>query len=194
MESKKKKRISAKKVKEAIQFCIKRDCHDGIRCNICKRFMSEDQIRLDHKDNNPENNPKDGSNWQIVCARDNYLKNPGGRRKRNIQDPSVIERPRETSAEMEKNRRSEPAFRSWLYDYLRTNRRIEEDTAIHAGAEKAHCSTITVKRYLVKCCSMFGFAFVDYDESADRNFIYLRTKNLQPVDASLLNEFEGVKA
>ena len=185
MKSKKTKRMSARKVKKAIALCISRD---GRRCNICKRFLSEDQCILDHNDNNPENNPKDGSNWQILCKRDNYKKNPRGKNKK--EESSIIERPRASTIEMVTNLRAEPAFRHWLFEYLRKHNKIEEETAINMGAEVAHCSPITTRRYLVKCCSDAGFAFISYDQSAECNFIYLRTKTMQPVTADYIDDQE----
>jgi hypothetical protein len=193
MKSKKKKRLSANKARLALQFCINRD---GRRCAICGRFISTDtddsrslKAVLHHIDNNPSNNPKDGSNWQAVCKRDNYLSNP--RRKKDeaavdIQETVYV---RESSAELRKSERMFPKFCHWLHSYLMQSNRIEYETCINTAADITGGSQITMQRYLDKITypkSLKGWVFTSLDDTVDQVFIYLRTKTMQPVDASLI--------
>jgi len=186
MQSKKTKRMSPKKVKIALLFCINRD---GRRCAICGRYISTDKAILHHIDNNASNNPKDGSNWQAVCKRDNYLANPRGSKKQNGTDISESTYARESSAELRKSERMFPKFCHWLYDYLNKNNRIEYSTCINTTADITGGSQITMQRYLDKVTypkSLTGWVFTNLDDNVDQVFIHLRTKTMHPITSDYL--------
>ncbi len=188
MKSKKMKRMSTKKVRVALQFCINRD---GRRCAICGRFISLDKAVLHHKDNDSSNNPKDGSNWQAVCKRDNYLANPRNSKRDTAVDINESTYIRESSAELRKAERMFPKFCHWLFNYLSHNTRIEYDTCINTSANVTGGSQITMQRYLDKVTypkSLEGWVFTSLDDSLDQVFIYLKTKTMQPVTNDLIDD------
>jgi len=130
---------------------------DDERCNVCKEEGTERSLIIDHIDNDDSNNVL--TNLQLLCRRHNYLKNP--RRKKgdhSHKSVSVCVRKHDQtiSAELEKNRSTEPTFRHWLYWAVKTGGAISFGEAVDAGAEVAMCSQESIKRYIRKVCSTAG--------------------------------------
>lgn len=126
---------------------------DGERCKICNKWGNAHTLVIDHIDNNNSNNQM--WNLQLICRSDNARKNPRGPSKRKVQSPvcvsvSEIDKPKANSAEFDRNRKSEPIFRRWIYFEVRRGRRITYDEALDNGAERSGCSQEAIKRYLKK--------------------------------------------
>ncbi len=107
---------------------------------------------LDHIDNNAENNPPDGSNWQLLCRSHNRRKNPGlprrfankfasankfgysqeVKRGRNREGIPI----RGMSAEMRKSEEAKPKILNWILNEISKDKdhRIEVSEAVNSGA------------------------------------------------------------
>jgi len=175
----------------AYELCKDRD---GEKCNICNEPGTPLTLIVDHLDNNDKNNPKDGSNWQLLCRRHNYIKNP--RRKKSIRIHTSLMRSDtrdQSTAEMQKNAQAEPMFRHWIVEQIRhsKDKRIRKDEAINGGAEYASCSPETIrKRYLPKMLSSVGMLFIYDDASVGETFITLKPKHwvgVMPEDNGFLD-------
>jgi len=107
-----KKCLSEREVEEAFNTTAERN---GKRCEYCdkrKRWKRKDLV-LHHRDNNPENNPKDGSNWAIACRSHNARLNPRGLGKFNPRRALRIEdlrTSRPSTEEMRRNKVAKPLF------------------------------------------------------------------------------------
>jgi len=135
-------------VKQAYALCVERD---GDKCALQDSTCAGNRV-LDHKDNNPKNNPPDGSNWQILCRSHNRRKNPGaprrfsnnfaGRLKMGYSQEVKRGRNREgipirgMSAEMRKSEEAKPKILKWIKDEIAKDkdRRIETLEAVNSGA------------------------------------------------------------
>lgn len=152
------------------------DKRDRRRCKICGKRPPDVYLEVHHKDHNPHNNPKDGSNWEYQCRSDNRKTDPRGKQRRKIAfDSRIIDIPKSTSAEFAKGERCERLFRHWLYDICIKQHQIDVEDAENSGAEVAGCSQITIKRYLKKCTSNAGQFFLFYDDENKVWFIKLKT-------------------
>jgi len=130
-----------------------------------------DILFLDHKDNNARNNPRTGSNWQLLCRPHNHLKNPRGRGKYNPMRDLTVEDLRTSlpqSAEMLKNQYSEPMFIEWLRTELEDIDEMDINDAINSGAYVADCSTKTIQRYINKYASRAGELILDRERKTIR--------------------------
>jgi len=65
--------LNNKQIEYARSLCLGRD---GFLCMICGKALKdlEGVAHVDHKDGNRDNNPYDGSNWQMVCHSCNTIK------------------------------------------------------------------------------------------------------------------------
>lgn len=124
-----------------IPFLLARD---GYICKGCQRPLNQlnTKVNIDHIDNNPYNNPDDGSNYQLLCHPCNIRK---GMNK--IQD-SLEDRP--YTPEMKKNLKSEPKWVNWMINEMIQNHSVCYGEAIANGADLVNVSTETTKRYLKK--------------------------------------------
>ena len=148
---------------------------DGERCRICRRRGNYQTLVIDHIDNDNDNNEL--WNLQLLCRLDNYFKNPRSLGNQSTLCVSVDEAdgPKVTTAEYEKNLRSEPMFRHWIYDFLKKHNEIEHTEAIDSGAEIVQCSQETIKRYLRKMCSKAGILML-VRKNRDQIIVRLRTE------------------
>ncbi|MEX1138028.1 MAG: HNH endonuclease signature motif containing protein [Bacteroidota bacterium] len=126
---------------------------DGERCRICNNWENTHTLVIDHIDNNNSNNQL--WNLQLLCRSDNARKNPRGLGKDKILSTvcvsvSEIDKPKINSAEFERNRKSEPLFRRWIYFEVSKGVRLTYDEAIDNGAERSGCSQETIIRYMKK--------------------------------------------
>jgi hypothetical protein len=66
-------RLNTRQLEKWIPFLIMRD---GKICSICKTPIEQltSKVQIDHIDGNNENNPSDGKNFQLSCARCNRKK------------------------------------------------------------------------------------------------------------------------
>jgi len=183
-------RLKNKEVKLAVDLCQKRD---GVGCFYNKNgHPCAGDIVLHHVDNNPDNN--DPRNWRLACTGHNHRLNPRGSGKRGIRvkaqidnrhkKPSIRERerereklevrPRVQSAEFEKNKVCEPAFRHWIIKTIKKFGSITLDDAVDGGAEYVGCSQQTIRRYLRKMCSNEGI--LEIDDKNPQKVVLIRFK------------------
>lgn len=162
---------------------------DGEHCRICGRKPTDVYLEIDHKDDNPKNNHPD--NLQLLCRSDNRKKTGRGRGKQKpglVQDGSVIDREKISTAEFKKNAHCEPRFRHWLYEEMRKHGDMLLHEVINGGAEAAGCSPITVKRYLAKVCSNIGLYEIYLDDTADVNKVRFKSGLSVGITADLLGD------
>lgn len=145
---------------------------DGLRCQVCNRVGTHLTLILDHRNNIPNDNQLD--NLQLLCRRDNYLKNPRRSKNKYVVDQRELSQPRAASAEFVKNSVSEPLFCHFIDATMREDDRILYEEAINSGAQVAGISPVTAKRYLDKLCSKAGPYQVIYDDLADAKFVELK--------------------
>jgi hypothetical protein len=115
----------------AYNFCVKRN---GEKCNVTGCIRTK--LIVDHIDNNDKNNPKDGSNWQLLCRHHNYIKNP--RRcwamKYFTARMQKVESSEPGSPELRKSELAFPLYCEWLRRKVNENTAIPMDQAINSGA------------------------------------------------------------
>lgn len=138
--------LSSKQTERWIPFLIARD---GPYC--CTRFgygcgkpFSEltSKVNMDHIDNNPDNNPQDGSNYELLC-------HPCNIKKGFIKIESHLEE-RPYTPEMKKNLKAEPKWVNWMINEILQNHSVCYGEAINNGASIVGVSPETTKRYLKK--------------------------------------------
>jgi hypothetical protein len=156
---------------------------DGEKCRICGRKGNSNTLVVDHIDDNDKNNPRDGSNWQLLCRRHNiaHLKHAAVVQK-VVRSTPALDAPEGLSAEMRKNRTSEPAFRHFAYAFVRKHGATPFETLVERGAFRGKCSTVTTRRYL-KAFSVPAGQPMDeddpplvryYDSTADEDMVRIR--------------------
>lgn len=123
-----------------IPFLLARD---GQKCKGCGKPLSElkSRVNIDHIDNNSDNNPDDGSNYQLLCSSCNTKKY--WQKLKGIED-------RPYTPEMKLNLRAEPKWVNWVINYISERHSICRNEAIANGANLVNVSTETTKRYLKK--------------------------------------------
>jgi hypothetical protein len=148
---------------------------DGPQCSWCGVSDKVKRLVIDHIDNSNDNNPSDGSNYQLLCWRHNILK--GIKAKKERQPPQQHTRPiiDTMPATMQKNLEAEPKFVTWLKGYLKEYGELEYETCLVDGACIADCSQVTIGRYLEKHTSQYGPFFVYSTDDKKVHFIKLRT-------------------
>lgn len=166
--------------KFAYGLCVKRD---GEKCKICGHRGHTLSLVVDHVDDDDRHNPRDGSNWQLLCRRHNnpHLKTPA-QTERLMRTQGPIDAPDNMSAEMRKNIQAERIFQHWVYAYVRKNGAKPFEMLVNMGAFKAKCSPVTSRRYLKKFSVPTGVVDADgpplvryYNDLASEDFIAIRT-------------------
>lgn len=132
---------------------------DGCICKICGCETPAEELVVEHIDNNPLN--WDDSNMRLADQKCNIKKNPPYKGKRDIDNVCVSveldDNPKPQSAEMARNLKSEPLFRSWLEKEMTKKLRMDLDDVIDSGAEYAGVCVDTVRgRYLRRLKSRLG--------------------------------------
>ena len=144
--------MNSRERKKWYAFLVDRD---GEKCNICGIRGTKKTLVIDHiNNNNSDDRPE---NHQLLCRRCNFLKNRRGSVD-NVCVSVCEERP--LPPEMEKNLRTEPRFRQWLYEIVLKEGRISYQESLYWGAEEIGASTETVRRYLRKMTSRGGLYVV----------------------------------
>jgi len=148
---------------------------DGSQCAWCGVSDKIKQLVIDHIDNNNDNNPSDGSNYQLLCRRHNTLK--GIRAKKEQRPLAQYTRPviDTMPATMQKNQEAEPKFVKWLKEYLKEYGELEYETCLVDGACIADCSQVTIGRYIEKHTSQYGPFYIWSTDDKLIHFIRLRT-------------------
>ncbi len=136
-------RMNTKDTAIWIPFLIERD---GRFCNYCKTplHLLKHKIEVDHKNGNPYDNPKDGSNYQLLCKKCNNEQYHRQRHKQQI----IEDRP--YSPSMQTNARSEPKWSNWICNNTLEKGSTCKGEAIANGAYSAEVSPASTRRYLNK--------------------------------------------
>ena len=131
----------------------------GAHCALCGVSESQKMLVVDHKDNNNSNN--NPNNWQFLCYRCNYFKNPRLAERTEPLEKCVcggmnelISTDRES--EISINREKEPLFRKYVEYTVKELGQVSQQDLINGGAEYCECSTKTTTRYLAKLTSPVG--------------------------------------
>jgi hypothetical protein len=154
----KRKLLSAKEIAEAKAKVLLRD---GPGCRHCppaiRRWQDVRELVLDHKDNNPENNPRSGSNWQLLCKGHNHRKNQRGKNKyATITKLSDLRIATPASLELKLKQEKYPQFIEWLTLELEDRKQWNKDDILNSGAFVFDLSQKTLERYLDALCSEHG--------------------------------------
>lgn len=159
---------------------------DGEKCRICGRTQPEVYLEIDHVDGNKNNNPTDGSNYQLLCRRHNRMKDPRGpgKKKKVIASQfGIIESDQSTSTQILLNRRYEPVFRHWLYETMKKRGIMTAKEVIFEGAEHVGCAPFTIRTgYLPKVTSREGIYRQYFDEKANVNMVSFRDAKAAGID------------
>ncbi len=138
------KRVSLNnlQIESARCLCLGRD---GYSCKICKnKFYSNIVAEIHHVDGNPNNNPEDGSNWQLVHKSCNMVQYYVSKRI------EAIDGERAPPFEYSVGTRMELSWLRWVIDEISTKGKISWSEARYTGALEAECSPETTRRYLMK--------------------------------------------
>jgi len=133
---------------------------DGEYCRCCGKLSSEEQLVIDHKDNDNSNNTH--TNLQLLCRACNYLKNP---RKEPLD--SCVSNDNVFEERLSKFKKKEIKFLEYLDEKIENSctYAIDYKDAINSGAEIADISVETAKRHLKRVISSEGkFRKHDYDD------------------------------
>lgn len=148
----------------------------GAFCKMCQIHESEKELVIDHIDNNNSNN--NPSNWQFLCRKCNYIKNPRLAEREPLDSVGVSECVSlnyQTPNEITINREKEPLFRECIEQIISKNIEFEKSDLINSGAERVGISIKTSRRYLDKMCSSAGnYQIIRKD---NQNYIKRRNKN-----------------
>ncbi len=126
-------------------MCLKRD---GGICQGCSQSFKSLGVRVpdvNHVDGNKKNNPRDGSNWNLMChscnVRDSWI-----RKRLSVVDTLAKDVPftYKVSSKMELT------WVRFMIDTIQKDNKISWDYALNAGALEIDGSQETVKRYLKK--------------------------------------------
>ncbi len=176
-------RMSAARRKKFYEFLVLRD---GEVCFIGDEDGTTESLIIDHWDGDNSNN--DPKNLHLFCRTMNNVKNPRGRDHRhklvssvyvcvNPQEDIRNSEPRVTqSAEFLKSQDAQPRFRHWLFLNIVKMKRIALDEAINSGAEIAHVSQVTVKRYLGRVLSEVSIYQIEVEAETGKKFLALKPK------------------
>ena len=173
---------------------------DGPGCQNAHEHPHQDghpckgQLVVHHIDNNPRNNPPDGSNWRCACHGHNTRMHPRGRSryhkvlqgKERIALSNTmrerIERGRaevtRVSGELQKSETIRPIVENWILEDIRRNGKLETSEAINSCSYVAKCVQSTVKKIIDGMKSKAGpleTLFENDEEGTSRE--YLRMKN-----------------
>lgn len=158
--------LNSRQLELARCICIARD---GRNCPKCNKYFHnlENVVHVDHIDGNPQNNPDDGSNWQLLCHSCNVQK--WHRQKwESVLDTGNPDE----SITLRIGSKMEFRYIRWLYAVIKKSekKRISYDSAINTGALEIEGSPETTKRYLRKHIqdsshhkAIFRKVFIDFD-------------------------------
>ncbi len=134
--------LNTKQLEYARCICIGRD---GAICIDCKTNLSElkSVAHVDHKDGNKNNNPIDGSNWQMLCHSCNAIK-WHKQKFQTVLSSGTKEFTMIVSSKMEYQ------WVKWLYASILKYKQVTKDYAVDTGALEVNGNPVTTLRYLKK--------------------------------------------
>ena len=139
---------------------------EGEYCKMCGISATQRRLVVDHIDNDNNNNHPD--NYQLLCYKCNYLKNP----RRPLDICECVRTVPEIQSEIEINRTVEPLFREYLSQTFANVESMPKKEIVNASASYLDVSPITTSRYLDKECSIEG----NYEFFSAGKTIMLRPK------------------
>ncbi|MFZ2190034.1 MAG: HNH endonuclease signature motif containing protein [Candidatus Magasanikiibacteriota bacterium] len=174
---------------------------DGERCKLCGKEPPEVYLEVDHVDGNPNNNPPDMSNFQLLCRKDGRKKNPRGKGKGDVVKRRVISLESynditdlsRMSPEMAARKKYRSKFSHWLYKKIKENGPITVHEATFAGAKYVGCSSVTIRTsYLLEETSSEGMFQIFHDEEKGKNMVTFRNAASIGIDTDfeVINEKE----
>jgi len=113
---------------------------------ICRGVFSglNSVANVDHIDNDDTNNPRNGTNWRMLCHSCNIKKSW------ILKKESIVESDTKVPFELKIGTKMELKWIKWLMDSIRKDGKVLYSKAINTGALEADCSPETIKRYLRK--------------------------------------------
>lgn len=150
---------------------------DGEYCHWCgeKGYKKKGRNQLDIERVDNTKGYEDG-NIAFAHHRCNIKKDPRGvgRFSPRALTSDDVEPKLTRSAEMHKNQQAEPKYRLYVLKRVMKSGRVAVSELVNAGAEKAHISQQTAKRYLDKLCSTEGSLM--YDDTTEPPSVIARSK------------------
>ena len=161
--------LNSRQLEYARCICIARD---GNVCLGCNKPLSELQnvVHVDHKDGNKDNNPQDGSNWQLLCHSCNV-------QKWHKQKYQMVLTSGTKEFMLIVSSKMEYQWVKWLYASIIKYGKVTKDYAIKTGALEINGNPVTTARYfdkhrtqmesegeeIVSDKALFREVFIDYD-------------------------------
>lgn len=153
-------------------------------------FSCRGKIVLDHIDANPENNPADASNWQLLCRGHNARKAKRVRESQakfashlRIKHSLLTEAEKASrreqygirgiSAELKKSEEIRPKIEDWILETVEREGKLEVLEAMNSSAYIGKCNQGTVKKYIEALTSRVGPLRIEEREGVE----YLVMKN-----------------
>ena len=178
---------------------------EGEQCKKCGKHPPEVYLEIHHKDRNSENNVRTNRCFLCTsCNRNNGDSRGKGMKKKPVNESqAVIDAPLAQSAEMKKNKESEPMFLAWLWEQVKKHSRIPVDedfederdlpSAVYGGANASDASPVTTRRWLRKACAKTGNPRKDIyvirkDDALGVLCVYFRDSKNTGISARLIRE------
>lgn len=175
--------MTDKQRRDAFDFAAKRD---GKRCRYCPPDVKRKNLVLHHIDNDPDNNPKDGSNWAIACKPHNHILNPRGlsrfNPKRNLRIED-LRRTRPQTEEMRRNIKAKTLFLEYFHVCIDQFGKVDIDDICGFVSREGGVVCSTVERYCDDIVRGKSPYYID-----DDNCIKEHPKRSEPDDDELLVE------
>lgn len=169
-------RLNARQIRKAKELCETRD-GEGCRKKGTEGHVCRGALVLHHRNGDPSFNPRDGSNWEILCWGENvrlgvtrrrsrakfssHLRFKDSMKKQELDGCPV----RGISAELKKAEIIRPMIEDWVISEIIKNGKLELSEAILSGSYKAKCHKNTIRGYIESFCSKAGpFEIVLVDE------------------------------
>lgn len=156
-------KLNSKQIEFARALCIGRDGRNCVKCGLMFTKLNS-VVNVDHTDGNSENNPIDGSNWQLLCHSCNVQKFHRQKYETIFDGANP-----DVAYTLKIGSKMEYRWIRWLYQYLRKNKSCSVDFAINTGALEIEGNPVTTKRYLMKHIqadhdkAIFRKVFVNYE-------------------------------
>lgn len=200
----KRRKLTPVEKRKARNLCRQRDgdrCNDP-NCGVSGEAYHKEKGRdfdLDHVDDDPYNNPSDGSNWQLLCHPCNVRKiskrgarRPFFSRYNEFKEEYAYARERADgrgdlrerdwrfdrlagrSESLAKNQEAYPKFLRWLDILMHRKSVWPRKELIDALAKKAEVSQETIARYLDKESSVVSDYIIEFSKESGASVVRRR--------------------
>lgn len=148
------RKLRANERKEAFRFCAERDGDSQCKMrpgeSLSDGHTCAGRLILHHIDNNPCNNPTDGSNWMILCLGHNHRCNPRG--KVSFHNPKYakrlgefrlewMKRERIRSESLRRNIIAEPIATEFIERTMQSNERVQLKDLVNGARQEVRLQT-----------------------------------------------------